>query len=640
MRTVPNVALAREASNPKVYLVVGDSRLWINSPAEFESLGFQWSKVLVVEDGSLSDLIEKPLQAGPPTHPSSVFFDCGDDYDAVDGKHYRNCQHSSHCVHRLGETHTDVLLAGWLDNLPESPNVNVKPHGVEDVHYDLHLDWNFLDRMYGPDGLSNRLAGAQLWGNPSSTVPMPFADGPVITPNSWLLPPNPSLRLHNELNAWHQSTSGGLFTGHFDGRGPAPAGWVNPLDEDLDAWFPFDVLNPDGATHRLHSGVYVILRGPLWQDHGHPPGDPFGGWLEMHPIDWVVRVAGPPPDARRTVGAAHGGASMTDGTVPVGVSIFPDFEVAYAQIEPRAVQEFVDHRWTVPASVGPISVVMSRDHVDVTVPVTATSGQDGFLKGCWVVDWRTCMDNDHVWVDDHLPKGAQQFGDGEDWDWVTADPAPYSGARAHRSALTGGLHQHYFLGATGPMVVGRRDVLFAMVWLDPASPPDEVMLQWHAGSWEHRATWGADVIDWGAPGSASRQSMGRLPFSGEWVRLQVPAADVGLAGGTVDGMAFTLSGGRAAWDRAGVLRRLPELELGVSPAMITAGVNTAVTLKSQDANTGEKVPGTIYYGPTAVGSTGVAFWRTFLAGRAYTFVVRSPGYADASIDLVAEPQEI
>jgi hypothetical protein len=34
--------------------------------------------------------------------------------------------------------------------------------------------------------------------------------------------------------------------------------------------------------------------------------------------------------------------------------------------------------------------------------------------------------------------------------------------------------------------------------------------------------------------------MGRLPFAGEWVRLGVPAAAVGLAGATVTGMAFTL----------------------------------------------------------------------------------------------------
>ncbi len=39
---------------------------------------------------------------------------------------------------------------------------------------------------------------------------------------------------------------------------------------------------------------------------------------------------------------------------------------------------------------------------------------------------------------------------------------------------------------------------------------------------------------------------------GGWVRLEVPASSVGLQGKTVTGMAYTLYGGRASWDRAGV----------------------------------------------------------------------------------------
>jgi hypothetical protein len=47
--------------------------------------------------------------------------------------------------------------------------------------------------------------------------------------------------------------------------------------------------------------------------------------------------------------------------------------------------------------------------------------------------------------------------------------------------------------------------------------------------------------------------MGPLPIAGRWVRLKVPAAHVGLEGRTVKGMAFTLQGGTAFWDRAGKL---------------------------------------------------------------------------------------
>jgi RHS repeat-associated protein len=45
--------------------------------------------------------------------------------------------------------------------------------------------------------------------------------------------------------------------------------------------------------------------------------------------------------------------------------------------------------------------------------------------------------------------------------------------------------------------------------------------------------------------------MGGLPAAGQWVRLEVPASLVGLEGKTLNGMAFTLYGGRATWDCAG-----------------------------------------------------------------------------------------
>ena len=45
--------------------------------------------------------------------------------------------------------------------------------------------------------------------------------------------------------------------------------------------------------------------------------------------------------------------------------------------------------------------------------------------------------------------------------------------------------------------------------------------------------------------------MGALPAVNGWVRLEVPASQVGLEGATVKGMAFTLNNGQAWWDRAG-----------------------------------------------------------------------------------------
>ncbi len=130
---------------------------------------------------------------------------------------------------------------------------------------------------------------------------------------------------------------------------------------------------------------------------------------------------------------------------------------------------------------------------------------------------------------------------------------------AHRSALQSGTHQHYLPNARETMAVKSGDTLYAYIYLDPDHPPQEVMLQWHDGDWNQRAYWGQNLINWGTNGTSSRRYMGRLPASGGWVRLEVPAAQVGLAGKTVNGLAFTLYGGRAWWDRAGVRRAVHEV---------------------------------------------------------------------------------
>jgi hypothetical protein len=164
----------------------------------------------------------------------------------------------------------------------------------------------------------------------------------------------------------------------------------------------------------------------------------------------------------------------------------------------------------------------------------------------------TSTNNDFVWVEDSVPNGAVPGADGGDaWTWVSSSPAPFSGTAAHQSNLSSASHQHYFSFAWTTLPVNTGDVLFAYVYLDPANPPQEIMLQWTNGSWEHRAYWGANLNTYGVDGSNSRRAMGALPAAGKWVRLEVPARSVGLEGSTVQGMAFTLWGGKATWDRAG-----------------------------------------------------------------------------------------
>lgn len=166
--------------------------------------------------------------------------------------------------------------------------------------------------------------------------------------------------------------------------------------------------------------------------------------------------------------------------------------------------------------------------------------------------------SDWTWFDDSLPAGAQSGGSGgDDWHWVSADPAPYSGVWAHRSILADGLHEHYFTSAFRVMAVASGVKLFAYVQIEAGSAPSEIMLSWldDGGSWEHRAYWGQNAIPFGTNDSAGRRYMGAIPEgdqSGRWVRLEVPASAVDLERKTVVGMSFSLYNGRASWDKAGV----------------------------------------------------------------------------------------
>jgi mono/diheme cytochrome c family protein len=156
-----------------------------------------------------------------------------------------------------------------------------------------------------------------------------------------------------------------------------------------------------------------------------------------------------------------------------------------------------------------------------------------------------------VWVDDGLPDGARPD---KPWTFRGAPEVPVHGGEKSHSQTADGLGQHFFTGAATPLVTGPGDRLFAHVFLDPAHPPEQVMLQWNDGTWEHRAYWGANKIDWGTDGTPSRLHRGPLPHPGAWARLEVDAASVGLApGAQVNGWAFTQFGGTVHWDTSGIV---------------------------------------------------------------------------------------
>ena len=164
---------------------------------------------------------------------------------------------------------------------------------------------------------------------------------------------------------------------------------------------------------------------------------------------------------------------------------------------------------------------------------------------------------ERVWFADTMPRGARQQGD---WQFDEAT----IGSRGHTDAVNAGVHAHGFEAALIPFELLAGENLFAYVWLDPNQMPETVMLKFHDGkNWEHRVFWGADKIGEGTLGTPTRHRAGDLPEGGKLVRLEVPASAVDLEGNSIQGVSFTLSGGKAVWGTCGSLppatKRVTEL---------------------------------------------------------------------------------
>ncbi len=286
-----------------------------------------------------TSLLLKPKAAR--TLPSAVFFDCTERGGGGVGSWWDTCKNSSSIVAR------DVVLEGWVRNpAPNCFGGDNDPICVEDWHYDFAPDPDFVEQMYGRAGAFDSLgdrtlesAPALLHGNPPGTTAdaMPIADRSTtgqslgITINSFVQPDNrPSTNpldsevvIKAELNAWHVSSQGSPLCGRFlgfcrnwIGRGPPPgADWTGlpqaAYGSNVDAtaagnaFWPYDprLLR---SGQKLEDGEYVRVAGTLWQDADHggvtrwtslKPA--FGGWFEIHPVDWIVRST--PPTVPKTI---------------------------------------------------------------------------------------------------------------------------------------------------------------------------------------------------------------------------------------------------------------------------------------------------------------------------------------------------
>jgi hypothetical protein len=159
-----------------------------------------------------------------------------------------------------------------------------------------------------------------------------------------------------------------------------------------------------------------------------------------------------------------------------------------------------------------------------------------------------------TWLDDKVGELGETDELNGDWGYVTKDEGPvHSGEVARKQSAGAKIVQHYFLGADKTITPSKQTTLYTWVYVDPDDPPATVMLQFNDGSWDHRAFWGEDKIDFGGLGddTPGHRPKGDLPEAGQWVRLEVKAKEVGLVGRTIEGVAFTQYGGTAYWDKLG-----------------------------------------------------------------------------------------
>jgi hypothetical protein len=189
-----------------------------------------------------------------------------------------------------------------------------------------------------------------------------------------------------------------------------------------------------------------------------------------------------------------------------------------------------------------------------------------------------------AWVNDAQSNGGTTEGV---WTFVGAgDSAPVHSGERSRKQKGSGIVQHHFHGAEKRAVLAEGDRLYAWVHLDPENPPMQVMLQFHVdGTWEHRAVWGEDKISFGGVGTdrEAHRQMGDLPATGEWVRLEVDPAAVGLGPGRiVDGMAYTQFGGLAHWDEAGVETDTPSLTFATGSGSVRDAVFATAEARTEE----------------------------------------------------------
>jgi RHS repeat-associated protein len=146
------------------------------------------------------------------------------------------------------------------------------------------------------------------------------------------------------------------------------------------------------------------------------------------------------------------------------------------------------------------------------------------------------------WLTGSLPEGTIVEGS---WRWI--DERDPLGAAVHETSGAG-LDLHLVRDTQAAWFLGTGDRVVQYLWLDPADPPEQILLQVYGdgADGEHRIVIGEELLDLGASPGAAMVKLS-LPAPARWLRLSIPAAELGLTGRRVEGFAFASYGGRVLW---------------------------------------------------------------------------------------------
>ncbi|MCG6156568.1 PSD1 and planctomycete cytochrome C domain-containing protein [Rubinisphaera margarita] len=162
-----------------------------------------------------------------------------------------------------------------------------------------------------------------------------------------------------------------------------------------------------------------------------------------------------------------------------------------------------------------------------------------------------------VWFEDGFPSGANVQSSGAPLKLISSGDGPVLSGDKALQRTAGGLEQDFF-SSGAEFSVPSGGTIFTHCYLDPENLPEAIMVQFHTDGWKHRAVWGTEEkIPFGKSDSTEKVLMGELPEAGRWVRLEVPAAKMGLKPGQkITGYAFTQFAGTVSWDRLGVVSKI------------------------------------------------------------------------------------